>query len=366
MDESGPVRLAVAKHDAALEALDGGRMVDARLLAAMAVDAATVAFGPDSPDLANVVLTYADIEEAAGNFTAARAMAERAATIAAPLADTEDVELMPLWVDIEIACARICSTQGDFERADARLAAALIVASGVLAPDHDSVLSIHNMRGVTAKYAGHFDDAEEHYRRIRTALDVEPVADKQALAVLLHNLGGLAHSQGRVVEGLAHARRGLEFRIDADGENHPDVARDLNAIGALHHDAGDTAAAYTAYLRALRIFEDTLGVDHYEVGMTCANLAVTSSATGDTTAARQFYERGLRILQSTLGAAHPDAALVKHNFAVLLADQGDLDAAERLLAEAENALAANLAPEHPRRLDLQATIEELASQRSQP
>lgn len=365
MDESGPAHLARARHDAALEALNDGRVDDARRLAAMAVEAATAAFGPDSPELANVLLTCVQAEELAGDSTAAQALAERAAKVASPLACTGDTELMALWVDIEVSHARICSSQGDFELADARLTDALIVAGRVLAPDDASVLAIHNMRGVAAKYAGRFDDAEAHYARLRAVLDVEPATDVHALAVLLHNLGGLAHSRGHVFEGLAHARRGLELRIAAVGEHHPDVACDLNAIGALLHDAGDAAAAEAAYRRALHIFENTLGTDHYEVGMACANLAVSLASAGDAAAARHCYERALRILRSALSATHPDVALVEHNLAALMASVGDLDAADALLAHAELAMTTNLAPEHPRLLDVRATIEELRLQRSQ-
>lgn len=328
MAESGPVCLAVAQHDAALAALARGRLQDARLLGAAAVDAAIATFGPDSPDLANVILTCADIEETAGDFGTARALAERAAGIAEPLAETCDPALMSLWVDIELMCARMLLNHAAFELADARLAAALRISRRILAADDHTVLSIHNLRGVTAKYRGRFDDAATHYEHIRVVLDVEPVRDRQALAVLLHNLGGLAHARGRIAEGLAHAQRGLEFRIDAVGDDDPDVACDLNAIGALHHDSGDTTAAVSCYQRALRIFESALGADHYEVGMTCANLAV-STAESDTTEARRLYERSLRILHSTLGTSHPDVALVQHNLAVLPAGAGDAESSSQ-------------------------------------
>ena len=364
MVESGPAQVARAQHNAALDALDAGRLDDARRLAAVAVDAATVAFSPDSPDLANLLLTCVDAAELAGDFAEAQALAERACKVASPLAATDDTELMALWVDIEISLARISSTQGDFEQAEARLAHALIVAGRVLAPGEHSVLSIHNMRGVTAKHTGRFDDAAAHYARLRAVLDVEPVADEQGLAVLLHNLGGLAHSRGQFAEGLAYAQRGLKLRIGVVGEHHPDVARDLNAIGALLHDAGDPQAAEAVYRRALHIFENTLGIDHYEVGMACANLAVTIAAARDAAAARHFYERGLRILQSALSGTHPDVALVQHNLAALMAGLGDFDAADMLLAQAEMAMTASLAAEHPRLVDLRAMKTELRLHRN--
>jgi tetratricopeptide (TPR) repeat protein len=306
-------------------------------------------------------LADAIAREEAGNFKAARELAERAARIANPLRDTGDDELMSAWVDIEVVCARLLSTLGAFESAEARLAAALAVAGPVLAHDNRSVVSIHNMRGIVAKYAGRFDEAEAHYERIRAVLEAEPVTDADALAGLLHNLGGLDHSRGRVAQGLAYAQRGLQLRIEAVGPDHADVARDLNAIGALHHDGGDTAAAVSAYRRALEILEKTLGPEHYEVGMTCANLAVSTAAGGDAAAARRLYERALQILDSTLGVGHPDVALVQHNFAVLLADHGDPGTAFDLLTQADTTLAAALPQDHPRRLDVLATVKTLSS-----
>jgi tetratricopeptide (TPR) repeat protein len=307
------------------------------------------------------MLTCAIAHEEAGDFAVAQVLADRAAGVAASLVGTDDVELMSLWVDIEVVRARLFSTLGAFELAEARLAAALVVARRVLADDDQCVLSIHNMRGVTAKYAGRFDDAEAHYGRMRAALDVEPVADKDALAGLLHNLGGLAHSRGHIAEGLAHARRGLQLRIEAVGPDHLDVARDLNAIGALHANGGDSVRADAAYQRALRLFEQTLGAEHFEVGMTCANLAVSTAAAGADSEARCLYERALDILQPRLGAAHPNVALVQHNLAVLLAKQGELAAAFDLLATADAVLAAALPPEHPQRVDLRATISDLSA-----
>ena len=161
--------------------------------------------------------------EEAGDFTAAQLLAERAAGLAAPLADTEDDGLMSLWVDIEVVCARLLATLGAFGSAEARLAAALAVASRVLANDHQSVLSIHNVRGIAAKYAGRFDEAEAHYERIRAILEAGLDTDADALAGVLHNLGGLDHSRGRVAEGLLHAERGQRLRIEAVGPDHSDV-----------------------------------------------------------------------------------------------------------------------------------------------
>ena len=361
---SGAAALTVLQQ-AALGALDDGRLQDARRLAAE-INTATAAFGSGSPDLAHVLLTAAVVAEAVGEFRAAQTLADRAAAVAAPLVHTDDAELMSLWVDIEVACARLLCTLGEFNRAEARLAATAAAAGRILGPAEPSMRSVDNMRGVTAKYAGRFDDAETHYQRILAVLEAQSPVDEVALAAVLHNLGGLNHARGRVAEGLAYAERGLRLRIKAVGADHPDVARDLGAIGALHHDAGDLAAADAAYRRALGVFERALGATHYEVGMTCANLAVSAAAAGEPAEARRLYDRALTILEASVGAQHPDVALVQHNLAVLLADQGNLDAAFVLLEQAEAALATSLPADHPRRVDLRATVEELSARGCQP
>lgn len=360
MAEPDSIDQVVALHDAALAALGQGDLDTARAHARAAVDAAVAVWGPNAPDVANVLLTCVAVEEEAGDFHSARQFADRAAAAATDFADSDEPELVALWVDTEVACARLSSTLGDFEGAERQLSAALASALRVLPADDETVLSVHNMRGITAKYAGRFEDAQKHYEAVRVVLEGRPEGDDAALATLLHNLGGLAHSRGHIAEGVAHAQRGLQLRIAAVGPDHPDVAKDLNALGALHFDAGASAAADSAYRRALAIFENALGPDHYEVAMTCANLAVSTAAAGHAAEARELYERALAILRSCVGPGHPDVGLVQHNMAVLLAEQGDHDGARELLISAEATLA-DLPADHPRRRDVQATLSGLSA-----
>jgi tetratricopeptide (TPR) repeat protein len=320
-----------------------------------------MAFGFPSADLANVVLTAAAVEEACGDFPAALRLAERAAGAAAPIANSDDPALISLWGDIEVTCGQLLSTLGDFAAAECRLSAVAEKVGGVLAAEHPCRLSIENARGVNAKHAGRFEQARKHYDRLLKVLEKQCVNDEYALADVLHNLGGLHHAEGRPVEGLVHAERGLRLRIRAVGESAVDVARDLNAVGALHHDSGNHLAAEAAYRQALTIFEKAFGPTHYEVGVTCANLAVTTAARHEVAAARALYTRALSILEHSVGHAHPDVALVQHNLAVLEAEQGEVGSALALLQKAESILGQALTVQHPRRADLQVTLADVTS-----
>ena len=92
------------------------------------------------------------------------------------------------------------------------------------------------------------------------------------------------------------------------GPDHPDVARDLNALGALYHLAGRLGDAAQAYRRALAVFEDRYGPVHFEVAMTCANLAVLHGDQGDFAQAESLGRRSLRILWPSSGRRTPRSA----------------------------------------------------------
>jgi tetratricopeptide (TPR) repeat protein len=320
-------RGATDAHHAARVAYDAGRLGDARYLASEAIDAVDGVRDADTSEVVGVLLTAAAVEEATGDLALAQKISHRAARIAAPLEHTGDPDEMPLWVTVQTACANLSSTVGDHDGAEKRLTAALDRAMPLLGPNHDSVIALHNARADNAKCAGRMDDAGEHYRQVRTAIEGQGTVNHCALATLLHDLGGLYHSQGNVEAGLTHAQRGLALRVQGFGHFHPEVARDLNALGALYHEAGDASAADTTYSQALAILERTLGPDHYEVGVTSANLAVTVAAGGDAVGASELYRRALTILRRCIGEAHPDVVRVQHNLTILLATSdgcGDL------------------------------------------
>ena len=65
------------------EALGADDTTDLLLVNLKGPDYTAHQFGPDSPDLANVVLTSSIVEEEAGNFAAAQELTERAAALAA-------------------------------------------------------------------------------------------------------------------------------------------------------------------------------------------------------------------------------------------------------------------------------------------
>jgi tetratricopeptide (TPR) repeat protein len=213
-------------------------------------------------------------------------------------------------------------------------------------------------RGILYKEIGRYAEAEVCYRRALEIVERESTVGDTRLADLYHNLGGLEHARRRPARGEAYARRAVEVRIEALGEDHPDVSFDtaalaavldaqgkydeaeplyqralvifrrtrsdfdiavnLNNLAALYQARGEAARPERLYKRALAIKERLFGPWHPEVATTLNNLALFYKALGRYTDARTLYERVLGILQEAFGPTHPSTTTCVYNYAQLL------------------------------------------------
>ncbi|HEY2288480.1 MAG TPA: tetratricopeptide repeat protein [Streptosporangiaceae bacterium] len=359
----GPLPAAglLTLRDQALDAFDRG---DLRAALAFA-DAGTAAIETAGPaggaDAAALLIARAEIEEGLDRFGAA------AITIAAAIAlladgaardgadpgeadgDGADDDVLVLWCQAQERLAGLERLSGDIESAAARLRAVLDRAARELGETSRTVVSAANALGVTHKSAADFDAAQACYERAMAAAERWDEPDPLVVAGLLHNLGGLAHSRGDAGRGIPLAERGVALRTEAAGEDHPDVARDLNALGALYQLAGRLDDAARAYDRALALFEASYGPDHYEVGMTCANLSVLADDRGTGPEAEALGRRSLRILEAVLGPDDAEVGLTLLNLGAVIAGQGRPAEAAELTIRGAEILTARLPGGHPHR-----------------
>jgi tetratricopeptide (TPR) repeat protein len=356
---------ALELRDQALARLDQGDAAHALALARSGL-AALSAAGLTGLDEVALLVATAEIEETLGQFSAAEKTARAAVYLlgdSGPAkngpadndpspADHEtpedgDDDWLLLWCQAHERLAGLERTAGDYAAASARLRTVLDRAAEALGEVSPPVVSAANALGVVGKSSGDLDAAESAYRRALAALEAMPEQDPLTQAVLLHNLGGLAHSRGDADAGIPLAEQGLALRTGELGADHPDVARDLNALGALYQLDGRYPDADEAYRRALASFERSYGSDHFEVAMTCANLAVLRSDQGDFAQAEAEGRRALRILETVLGPADAEVGLTLLNLAAAVAGLGrDAEAAE-LGTRAAEILRAQLPADHP-------------------
>jgi tetratricopeptide (TPR) repeat protein len=293
-----------------------------------------------------VLIALAEIEEALDRFGDAEVTIAAAIAILAEVTGS-DLDTLMLWCQAQQRQAGLERLAGDFAAAEARLTVVLDRAAAGFGEASPAVVSAANALGVVHKHAGDFAAAEAAYSRAVAAVGRLAGPDPLTRAGLLHNLGGLAHSQGNPAAGIPLAEQGLELRIAALGAGHPDVARDLNALGALYHLAGRYSDAVQACQWALAIFEGCYGPDSFEAAQACANLAVLLGDQGHLTDAEALGRQSLAILEAVVGPEDVEVGLTLLNLATAVAGQGRGAEAAEAATRAGAILTARLPAGHP-------------------
>ena len=126
-------------------------------------------------------------------------------------------------------------------------------------------------------------------------------------------------------------RRALEIDEQSYGEDHPDVARNLNNLAALLQVANRFAEAEPLIRRALEIDENSFGEDHPDVATHLNNLAALLQATNRLAEAEPLMRRALEINENSFGENHPTVAIHLNNLAQLLQATNRLAEAEPLM-----------------------------------
>jgi tetratricopeptide (TPR) repeat protein len=338
---------ALGYRDAAVAALDDGDPDSALASARLALDLLASAGCRDGLDEAAVLVALAEIEESAGQVDDAWDTITRAVRLLDHAGPEADADTTLLWCQAQERLAGLEQLAGDFTAARARLGSVLARASAVFGAYCPAVISAAIALGVVCKSAGDFDAAQAAYERAATAYGQLGEPDPLTEAGLLHNLGGLAHARGDAAAGIALAEQGAELRTSALGADHPDVARDLNALGALYQLAARFGDAEHVCQRALTVFEHCYGPRHVEVAMTCANLAAIRSDQGRDIEAEALGRRALEIFKAVLGPQDVEVGVTLLNLAAAVAGQGRQAEALALAAEAAQILAARLPADHP-------------------
>src|SRR5262249_8195096 len=226
----------------------------------------------------------------------------------------------------------------------------------------DALATLANLYIETAR----FDEAEVLLDR---ALDgaVKAGADRQMLALLTNNKGGVLRESGRTREALAAFRKAaqidpeemayaqaienaalclsemaqideakplfeeaLSIRLKHLPERHPIVVRNMNNLGLLEHRAGNYASASHWFDKAAAL----LGEQQETVPQRAIILnkrALLSQELGDFDTAAAKFREALQLSMSVYGEEHPTTLTHLSNYGMLLSDTGNYDEAEPLL-----------------------------------
>jgi tetratricopeptide (TPR) repeat protein len=270
----------------------------------------------------------------------------RAAAAFALLAPTR-VARAQRRVRTRVSRANELRMRGLYAEAEQVCLATLNDAEAVLGPEDPTLIPLLNVLGIVYKYTARFDAAERLYRRALLLAESQQPTDLNQLADLHHNLGGLDHARGRFAEGQPAARRAVELRTKALGDEHPAVAADRVALAALLDQLDQSEEAEKLLREAIRVLERTVGRQHVDVAAAVNNLAAICQKRGSTTEAEQLYRRALDIKERAGGSHHPELTPTLNNLAILLRRQGRTEEAAILYRRALAILERVVGPDHP-------------------
>jgi tetratricopeptide (TPR) repeat protein len=355
---------AIAAHERAIELRAATRLPEAERACRLAVSLYEKAEGRDHPDVANGLVELGQILEARDRLRDARRCHARALAILGPVGrkGSDDPDVDRLRVRARVFIAGIDRGLGAYAAADRGFRTALGEVKRAFGRDDLDVASILNNLGVLRKYQGRFAQAAAFYKRARPLL--EKAGDREALATLFHNLGGIDHARERYAAGEPHARRSVQLREAVLGPNHVTVAADVAALAAIVEGRGRLAEASALYERALRIFRRRLGPGSAEVALNLSSLAVLRQKQGRLAEAQRLFQDAVRLQERVFGPGHPEVAMTLNNFAFLARERGQPRRAISLFTRALRAFQRVLGASHPHtrlcRANLRATTAEQA------
>ena len=304
--------------------------------------------GSSSPDVANLLVDLAEIENDRQNFKAALALAVRAQAIEDALGEQFTGETAVL------IRARTFNMLGDVRRvlgeyikAEADLETALAILTSEFGEASEAVADARNNLGILYKYWGRFDDALQLYAQALSTIIVIYGERSLEASAIFHNIGGVLHSRGDFAAAEEPGRKAWNISSELLDEDDPRVMRDAAAYAAILDGLERYGESETIYLRVLAVMSRIFGREHYEVAATLHSLGAVYTALGRLEEAEQHYRMAQVLKEKLLGQDNPDTALTYNNLGELLNKMGRTGESVPLLQKAVVVLEKKLTPGHP-------------------
>jgi len=285
-----------------------------RAVPQQAVDAQIRLYGADSPQTGNSLIMQARVMYRAGEWEAARPLAERGLGL----------------------CERAYGERH------------LTVMRG-----------LHYLANIYENEA-EFALAEPMYRREMAVAESLYGAESPQLGNAMNSLGVMYRKTGRLSEARPLYERALAIREKALGVNSAELVFNLNNLANLMTDMGDLARARALFHRALDNVEKQLGQQHVYYPFVLGNLAACEIASGDTSQALLDLQRTVELTEKAEGLDHPDLASSLVNLGILWTARGEYGRADSSL---DRALAIRVKAYGPDRPEVARTLEARANLR---
>jgi tetratricopeptide (TPR) repeat protein/predicted Ser/Thr protein kinase len=285
----------------------------------------------EDPDIEILIRTaLGKIFRELGNLDAAERHLRRALSLSRELYGDEHADT--LTPRRELALTLLVKNQ--FDESQRLLTTQLAIQQAQEVVDQTEVARTLGSLGNVAYRWGHYDKAEQLYRRV---IDVLEAAGQDHLQLYTDTLNGLAnvmHNAGRLEESVALHREVLARRIEELGADHIRVSESQHNLGAILIMLGELEEANRLLLSALAIRHRLLGDAHRHVADTLQQLGRVRLEQGDARGAREYAAQALAMQRQLLPEQHGEIAFTLDLMAKAAAAEGDLETHERCFREA--------------------------------
>ncbi len=223
-----------------------------------ALASASVAFGPESLEVAELHNDLGMTYKYAGRFAEADEAYGRARAILEAMPDADPEDLAALFHNL----GGLAHARGDFEAAEPLARRAIEIRSQALGERALATLLDRSAHAAILTGLGRIDEAETSIRDLLGDLEAALGVDHPEVAVALNNLAAILQARGELTEAEALLRRVITIRESRLGDVSPVLAVPLNNLATvleLQGRAGDAAALYE---RAALLLESSVGDDH--------------------------------------------------------------------------------------------------------
>jgi len=331
-----------------------GKYSDAESLFKRALAIQEKAHGPDNPEVAprlnDLALTYF----AQGKYSEAEPLYKRALAIQEKAHDPANFVMATILNNL----ALLYWNQGKYAEAEPLYKRSLAILEKALGPDHPNVATCLSNLADVLRDQGKYAEAEPLSERALAIHEKVLGPDHPDVATSLCNLASLCQNRSKYAQAEPLFKQALAIREKAFGSDHPYVATSLNYLTVLYSDQGKYAQAEPLCRRSLAIWEKGLGPDNPNVATGLGSLATIYRNQGEYAKAEPLLKRALAIMEKALGSDHRYVAATLTNLALLYCNQGKYAEAEPLF---KRALAIREKAVGPRSRETAGSLRALAS-----
>jgi CHAT domain-containing protein/tetratricopeptide (TPR) repeat protein len=289
-----------------------------------AVASAEAAAGKDSPIMAPMLESIAELQSEQWNYEAARSLLERSLAI-----HTKTASYSPDTATTLIKLGRVRRNLGDHPGARDDFEKALAILTRVYGAGDPGTNPALAALGALKATQGDVPAARHYYEQMLAQSRKKWGEDSDKVVGALNQLSSLLLDQGDYANARAYAQRTWMITRKASGANHPFTVSALYKLAIISRADGDGPAARSYYEQALAACRTVHGEENPNTAKAMAELGVQLRNEKDYAAARRHFEQALAIYERTDGPESVSAGNLQLSLGQIMLELSELAAAQQ-------------------------------------